>query len=160
MCVVSMLFSFLVGDKMEEGVTAAVPAAACGQSCARPRGAYRAPGPAPSIEIKSPETFPSTQVRLSGIAITLMLFMRLQSWAEAARWETHDAEGPPCENERLPGRLRTRTGPAVRTGAPRAQGRKDSPLCEVRRGPRHIRPGKSRRPTGRGPSRACWTCLQ
>ena len=42
----------------------------------------------------------------------------------------------------LPGRFRTRTGPAVRTGAPRARGRKDSPLCQVRRGPRHFRPGR------------------
>lgn len=51
-------------------------------------------------EIKSPESSPLTQVRLSGIAIALMLFMRTQSWAEAARRETHDAEGPPCDRTR------------------------------------------------------------
>lgn len=44
---------------------------------------------------------------------------------------------------KLPGRPRTRTGPAVRTGAPCAQGRKDNPLCGVRRGPRHVRPGRN-----------------
>lgn len=68
--------------------------------------------------------------------------------------------GPPgrpfVRNRNSPGRLRTRTGPAVRTGASRARGRKDSPLCQVRRGPRHIRPGEKKMC---GPLPACRTVL-
>lgn len=43
---------------------------------------------------------------------------------------------------KLPGRLRTRTGLAVRVGSPRAQGRKHYALCAARREPRHVRPGR------------------
>ena len=69
-------------------------------------------------KIESPEAFPLTQVRLSGIAITLMLFMRRLSLAEAARRETHDAEGPPCD------RIRQDDPPAVHRGTVGAACRK------------------------------------
>lgn len=74
-----------------------------------------------SGEIRSPETSPSMRVRLSGFATTPTRSTHLQSLAEAARRETHDAEGPPCETVkgRRTGSRTPMLAVAIRSTSPR-----------------------------------------